>query len=81
MSKSNKWFQNNGMEINSKKTELVIYHKTNSKLSHNIQDLTISLAGDKITPKENVKYLGMQLDENLNWKTQISNTGKKLMSL
>ena len=34
--------------------------------------------GHRITPKSTIKYLGLLIDENLNWKSQISKLKSKL---
>ena len=38
----------------------------------------IKVLGKRIYPSPNVKYLGVRLDEHLNWKSHISETAKKL---
>ena len=50
-----------------KKTELVIFKHKNEKLECPIN---IKLSRKRLCPFKSVKYLGVKIDENLNWKDQ-----------
>ena len=60
---------------NVSKTEVVLF-----KSSRNVTDvpLKLKLNGKRFYPTNSVKYLGINIDENLNWKQQISNIAIKL---
>ena len=51
-----------------KKTELVIFKYQRKKLDSPIK---IKLNGKRVYPSKSVKYLGIKIDENLNWKQHI----------
>ena len=71
-----KWFSSNKLTLNADKTCFTVF--SNSKEKPNIK---LTLKG---TPIENVpvsKYLGMHLDDKLNWKTHINNIKNKLNQL
>ena len=58
-----------------KKTELVIFKHKNKKLECPIK---IKLSRKRLYPSKSVKYLGVKIVENLNWKYQIYDTVTKL---
>lgn len=55
------------LEISPQKCKLVIFSKNNFRS----RDYYINLKDTRIFPSVNVKFLGMYLDNHLNWKTQI----------
>ena len=63
------------MEINVSKTEVVLF-KSSRKLTD--VPLKLKLNGKRLYPTNSVKYLGINIDENLNWKQQISDIAIKL---
>ena len=58
-----------------KKTELVIFKHQRKKLDSPIK---IKLNRKRLYPSKSVKYLGIKIDENLNWKQHIHDIAKKL---
>ena len=54
-----------------KKTELVIFKHQRKKLDNPIK---IRLNRERLYPSKSVKYLGIKIDENLNWKQHIHDT-------
>ena len=54
--------------MNVKKTELVIFKHQRKKLDSPIK---IKLNGKRVYPSKSVKYLGIKIDANLNWKQHI----------
>ena len=58
-----------------KKTELVIFKHKNKKLECPIK---IKLSRKILYPSKSVKYLGLKIDENLNWKVQTHDIETKL---
>ena len=81
-----KWSQNNNMELNNKKFELVT-HKSdlnhiNLKLFEHLpfyNKYTTYLASDSVViqPSAFAKDLGILVDEALNWKLQVDTVSKK----
>ena len=58
-----------------KKTELVIFKHQRKKLDSPIKT---KLNRKRLYPSKSVKYLGIKIDENLNWKQHIHNIAIKL---
>jgi hypothetical protein len=68
-------------ENGQKKTicKLILIKQTTSfSMKHNNYDFNLSIANKLLTKSENTKYLGVQLDNKLNWTYQIESTGKRL---
>ena len=65
----------NKISLNIKKTELVIFRHKNKKLECPIK---IKLTRKRLYPSKLVKYLGLKIDENLNWKVQTHEIATKL---
>ena len=63
------WLNANKISLNSKKTEYVLFRHKRKHISH---QLKIKLNGRKLNPSPFIKYLGIFVDENLNWNKQIS---------
>ena len=61
--------------MNGKKTELVIFKHQRKKLDSPIK---IKLNRKRLYPFKSVKYLGIKIDENLNWKQHIHDIAVKL---
>ena len=49
--------------------------RANKRIYHNV---TLILNRKAIEQKDHVKYLGVLMDEHLNWKKQIANVTKKI---
>ena len=69
------WINANKISLNKSKTEYIIF-KGPQKLLH--YDIRIFLNGTRIFPSNCIKYLGVLLDSDLSWKSQINNTAIKL---
>ena len=59
------WLNANKIVLNISKTELVLFKPLRKKLD---SDLKLVLNGKKLYPSSSVKYLGIRIDSNLNWK-------------
>ena len=57
------WLLANKISLNSKKTEMIIFQKPGSRLNWT---WNIRLNGYKLTPSDQIKYLGLYLDKYLN---------------
>ena len=62
------WLNANKISLNVKKTELVIFKHQRKKLDSPIK---IKLNRKRLYPSKSVKYLGIKIYENLNWKQHI----------
>ena len=69
-----RWFQANKLSLNVDKTNFVIFHPVNSQKPQ----LNLFLNGVKIRESSTVKFLGVLLDQHLNWKSHIDNVCSKV---
>ena len=69
------WLNANKISLNIKKTELVIFKHMNKKLECPIK---IKLSRKRLYPSKSVKYLGLKIDESLDWKVQTHDIATKL---
>ena len=69
------WLNANKIALNMSKTELVFF-KPRKKQSD--FDLNIKLARKSLYPTSSVKYLGIKIDSNLNWKDHQNSIAIKL---
>ena len=63
------WLIANKLSINIKKTNYMIFKSRQKKLNN--PNLRISIHGELIKQKHSVKFLGVFVDENLDWKEHI----------
>ena len=59
------WLNANKISLNVQKTELVIFKHQRKKIDSEVR---IKLSRKRLYPTDSVKYLGVRIDENLNWK-------------
>ena len=69
------WLNANRISLNVKKTELVIFKHQMKKLDSPIK---IKLNRKRLYPSKSVKYFGIKIYENLNWKQHIHDIAIKL---
>ena len=69
------WLRANRISLNVKKTDIVIFKPKQKIITKN---LNFRISGQKILPTSSTKYLGLILDENLMFKTQLDILRKKL---
>ena len=70
------WLNANRLSLNVDKSKLLIFKSKQRKF--NKDSISIKLGGVKLTPTDNVKYLGLHLDQNLSWDVQTNKLSKKL---
>ena len=58
-----KWLLANKISLNCTKTELIFFHKPGHKTNNFI--FNIKMNGHRLTPTDNIKYLGVYLDSTL----------------
>lgn len=78
LNKLDEWFKYNLLTVNTNKTNYVIFHSKNKKLKDNTQ---LRINNQPIQKKYKEKYLGIILDNQLNWKPHIEKIHSKLVSL
>ena len=69
------WLNANNISLNVQKTELVTLKQKRKILDHKIK---IKLNRKRLYPTPSVKYLGVKIDENLNWHHHINDLAAKL---
>jgi hypothetical protein len=74
LEKLNNWFTTNLLPLNLFKTNFMHFKTKNS---HNI-DFLIKYGNENITVSSDIKFLGLTLDNLLNWKAHIDNIFSKL---
>ena len=69
------WIDTNRLKMNIGKTQLMTLggHSFKSKW----QQVDVQLQGTTIPETESVRYLGLTIDQDLSWKTHVSNVRKK----
>ena len=76
--KVNEWFTANKLTLNISKTSYVIFRSYQNKNNH-LPD-TINCGNVEIHRESQVKYLGLTLDEHMNWDSHTNETCNKLKS-
>ena len=71
----NEWLRANKICLNTQKTEIIIFRSKKKKI---LKKLNFRLSGQKIIPVTKVKYLGVIIDEHLNWNSHLDNIILKL---
>ena len=76
LGKLNDWFKCNKLFLNYNKTNYIIFRSRNRSVPQNIPP--VSIGNNIIHRKEHVQFLGIILDEFLNWKHHINYISIKL---
>ena len=63
------WLSANKLSLNIDKSNLVFFHPPQRKLPFHV---TLSLNGINLNQEFSIKYLGIIIDSNLSWKSQVS---------
>ena len=71
------WFDGNSLTLNVEKSKFIIFRNKTKGLPHNGQ---IRLAGKELERVSNIKFLGITIDEFLDWKQQVKNILTKLIA-
>ena len=75
MDKLSIWFQANKLSLNLKKTKFMVFKPRQKRSICNIQ---ISIDNQNIVEVKETNFLGVILDENFNWKAEISHVAYKV---
>ena len=70
------WFKANRLSLNIKKNKLMVFKPRQKRSICNIQ---ISIDNQNIVKVKETNFLGVILDENLNWKSEISHVASKVV--
>jgi hypothetical protein len=72
--KVQKWLTSSGLKVNIEKTEIVIFHKTDTAT------LSIKINEIEIQTKKQMSVLGVMFDSKLEWSLQVENSVRKARS-
>ena len=75
MDKLSIWFKANKLSLNLKKTKFMVFKPRQKRSICNIQ---ISIDNQNIVKVKETNFLGIILDENLHWKSEISHVANKV---
>ena len=73
------WFKSNKLSLNIAKTNLMLFSKKQPK--PNDDTINLSLANETINKATSTKFLGMMIDDTLNWEVHLNYTKNKMSSL
>ena len=75
------WLNDNKLMVNSKKCEVLFIgtHQRLKKAHDLLDDCHIYIDGNEIKKVESCKYLGVIIDQNLSWNTQVDYVKKKVI--
>ena len=71
----NTWLCANKLSLNIKKSNFVLFHPPQRKITLQVK---LYISGTSLQKENCIKYLGIMIDSNLSWKTQISCISKKI---
>ena len=74
----NQWFTSNKLSLDGKKTKYSCFHKPSKKADIPVMLPKLTISNHVIERQEFIKFLGILLDENLNWKEHIKHTENKI---
>ena len=69
-----KWLTNSGLKVNAEKTELVIFHRSDTATK------TLRMNGVVVQSKKEISVLGLTFDSKLEWSLQVERTTRKARS-
>ena len=72
-----RWLSANKISLNSTKTETVLFHSNNKEPN---KAFRLTLNGKRLYPTDSVKYLGIQIDNDLSFKEHMNTLAMKLRS-
>ena len=70
----NTWLCANKLSLNIKKSNFVLFHPPQRKITLQVK---LYISGTSLQKENCIKYLGIMIDSNLSWKSQISCISKK----
>ena len=69
------WLNANKISLNANKTEYILFKHARKPMNY---DFRLFINGKRLIPSDCIKYLGVLLDYDLSWKSQINNVAAKL---
>ena len=78
LKKPEDWFKTNKLSLNNKKTKYTFFHKKSNKDDLPLKLPVLKIGNSQVQRKKTIKFLGVMLDENLDWQdVQLKKNGKK----
>jgi hypothetical protein len=74
----NKWYVDNKLSVNAKKSCSMIMHSSRKHVK--VADCNVNIGSEKILNVKSTKYLGVTLDEAINWQEHVQKTAAELRS-
>ena len=71
----NTWLCANKLSLNIKKSNFVLFHPPQRKITLQVK---LYISGTSLQKENCIKYLGIMIDSNFSWKSQISCISKKI---
>ena len=75
LSKIHLWLCANKLSLNIEKSNFVLFHPVQRKIDY---DFRLFINEEKLKQESSIRYLGIMIDSNLNWKSHISYVSKKI---
>ena len=72
----NQWFISNKLTVNFTKTKYLVFSGQSKKHFNGV----LKMGTNTLTRVSNIKYLGLMIDDNLNWKSHVSYLSSKVSS-
>ena len=72
------WFKANKLSLNNKKTKYTLFHKNSIKDDLPLELPDLKITNNQIERKKAIKFLGVMLDENVNWQEHIRTVENKI---
>lgn len=73
-----KWLFSNKLKINIEKTSYIIFKQKNKSVNNNLNININNIVLEKVS---SIKYLGLLIDENLNWSLHLNKISDKVVSM
>ena len=75
LSKVHSWLCANKLSLNINKSNFVLFHPIQRKIPKSV---TLFINNQSLTEEHSIRYLGICMDSNLNWKSHINYIAKKV---
>ena len=71
------WIEMNGLKMNVSKTQMMTLQRKSTKPA---EAITVKIRGEEITHLKSIKYLGVVVDKDHNWKPHITEVRRKALA-
>ena len=75
LDKVSQWLYANKLSLNIEKTSFVVFHSPQRRIAHK---LNLRISNTSVKSDNQVKYLGLIFDSNLNWKPYLHELNKSV---